>query len=52
MAGGSKKGVFCFLLIFLLGSSFLPVLVAQNTRPNQRVGFISPKEGALLPKEA
>ena len=52
MAGGSKKGVFCFLLIFLLGSSFLPVLVAQNTRPNQRVGFISPKEWALLPKEA
>lgn len=48
---GFQKRRSCFLLIVLLGSSFLPALFAQN-RSNQTVGFISPKEWVLLPKEA
>ena len=52
MAGVVKKGVSRFLLIFLLGSCFLSVLVAQNARSGQTLGFISPKEWVLLPKEA
>lgn len=51
MIFGSPKRCSCFLLIFLLGGSFLPALFAQN-RSNQAVGFITPKEWVLLPKEA
>lgn len=51
MIFGFQKRCFCFLLIVLLGSSFLSDLFAQN-RSSQTVGFISPKEWVLLPKEA